>query len=261
MSNLLSLFDAHFHIIERGFPLVPNQGYLPEYFTIDDYKQQLAPLNIIGGAVVSGSFQAYDHAYLTQALKTLGPNYVGVMQLHPATDDEQLKQLNQLGVRAIRFNLKRLSDTPIDQLCHLANRVYELLGWHTELYVDSSQLNTLLPQIAHLPKVCIDHLGLSKSGFKTTLKMAESGAYLKASGFSRVDFSVPAALKDLYQANPEGLIFGTDLPGTRAPRGFDLRDYHLIVDGFDQAAAEKILFKNALTLYQPIAYPVITTEL
>ena len=31
------LFDAHFHIIDPRFPLVPNRGYLPDRYTVSDY--------------------------------------------------------------------------------------------------------------------------------------------------------------------------------------------------------------------------------
>jgi predicted TIM-barrel fold metal-dependent hydrolase len=35
------LFDCHFHIIDRRFPLTPNQGYLPQDQTCADYCQQM----------------------------------------------------------------------------------------------------------------------------------------------------------------------------------------------------------------------------
>ncbi len=125
MDYRIPQFDAHFHIIEPGFSLVPNQGCLPEHDTSNDYQQQMTPLDTVGSAVVSASCQAYDHAYLIHALTILGPSYVGVMQLHPHTSDATLMPLNLLSVRAIRFNLKRSSDIPFDQFMRLATRVDE----------------------------------------------------------------------------------------------------------------------------------------
>lgn len=52
------LFDAHPHIIDARFLLVPNDGYLPEPFTVADYRARTAHLRVASGAVVSGSFQA-----------------------------------------------------------------------------------------------------------------------------------------------------------------------------------------------------------
>lgn len=31
------LFDTHLHIIAPGFPLIPNRGYTPDFFTVDDH--------------------------------------------------------------------------------------------------------------------------------------------------------------------------------------------------------------------------------
>ncbi|NOZ83768.1 MAG: 2-pyrone-4,6-dicarboxylate hydrolase, partial [Epsilonproteobacteria bacterium] len=70
--NRFKVFDSHFHIIDKNFPLVPNQGYLPDNFSVEDYKKRTENYNIVGGAVVSGSFQAFDQTYLLAALKKLG---------------------------------------------------------------------------------------------------------------------------------------------------------------------------------------------
>ncbi|MGC1332472.1 amidohydrolase family protein, partial [Pseudomonas sp.] len=69
------VFDAHCHIIDPRFPLVANEGYLPPTYTVDDYLAQAAPLGVCGGAVVSGSFQAFDQTYLLDALARLGPGF------------------------------------------------------------------------------------------------------------------------------------------------------------------------------------------
>jgi hypothetical protein len=41
-------------------PAGANNGYLPPEFTAQDYLQRVADLGVAGGAVVSGSFQAFD---------------------------------------------------------------------------------------------------------------------------------------------------------------------------------------------------------
>lgn len=54
------LFDSHFHIIDKRFPLTPNNGYLPDDLVCDEYLAQMAQYDLRGGAIVSGSFQAFD---------------------------------------------------------------------------------------------------------------------------------------------------------------------------------------------------------
>jgi len=98
--------------------------------------------------------------------------------------------------------------------------------------VDSRELVDLSKILLRLPKVSIDHLGLSKEGFPALLFMIERGVKVKVTGFGRVDFDVPQALKDISKANPEAMMFGTDLPSTRASRPFLDEDVQLILDTF-----------------------------
>ena len=246
-----ALFDAHFHIIDPRFPLVPNRGYLPERYTTSDYLERMEDYDLRGGAVVSGSFQAFDQDYIVDALSRLGPAFVGVTQCSASVSDTELQELDRSGVKAVRFNLKRGGSEDVSELDRVARRVHEMLGWHVELYVDSTELRELVPTLLRLPAVCIDHLGLSRQGFPELLQLAESGVRVKATGFGRVDFDVRQALRDLYTANPESLMFGTDLPSTRAARPYSDRDFALVVETLGEDAARQVLFENARDFYRP----------
>jgi predicted TIM-barrel fold metal-dependent hydrolase len=120
-----------------------------------------------------------------------------------------------------------------------------------ELYVDSRQLPGLSTTLRKLPAVVIDHLGLSKTGFKYVLQLVEKGAVVKATGFSRCDFDVLTAMRQITAINPGALLFGTDLPSTRAPRPFAASDLELILNNFPADIAAKICRDNALALYKP----------
>ncbi|MBV7533848.1 amidohydrolase family protein [Chitinophaga sp. sic0106] len=250
------VFDAHLHIIDRQHPLQPNQGFLPSPFTVTDYQQRTADMDIVGGAVVSGSFQGFDQTYLLAALEQLGPSFVGVTQIPASTSDEDIIKLNDAGVRAVRFNVQRGGSESIRHLENLALRVYDLVKWHVELYIDSRQLPSISTTLKKLPKVVIDHLGLSKSGFKYLLQLVDKGAIVKATGFSRCDFDVVPAMKQITAINPAGLIFGTDLPSTRAPRPFSMNDLQLILRSFSADMLTRVCRDNALRLYKPAGTPV-----
>ncbi|BBM03034.1 amidohydrolase [Microbulbifer sp. GL-2] len=248
-SDRVTLFDSHLHIITPGFPLYSNQGFTPEPFTTTDYLNRLKNYDLIGGAVVSGSFQKQDQTYLLDALARLGKGYVGVTQILSNTDDNTIIQLNKAGVRAVRFNLRRGGSEDISKVTSFAQRIYEIAGWHVELYIDSQQIVPLIPTLLALPKVSIDHLGLSKSGLKWLLQLAEQGVKVKATGFGRLDFEPASAILDLYKANPECLMFGSDLPSTRAPRPFRYEDIKLIQDALGEPASSKVFWKNAKAFY------------
>ncbi|HET7853371.1 MAG TPA: amidohydrolase family protein [Candidatus Methylomirabilis sp.] len=247
------VFDGHFHIIDNRFPLVANQGFLPDDFSCADYLERARKLKVTGGAIVSGSFQAFDQTYLVAALEELGPTFVGVTQLPASVSDEEIVRLNAAGVRAVRFNLRRGGSESVERLDDLARRVHEIAGWHVELYVDSRHLTELYCILVALPAVSIDHLGLSRSGFDTLLKLVEHGMHVKATGFGRVDFDVVPAMKAIVSVNPDALMFGTDLPSTRAARPFRDEDVNVITDAFEQEIAGKILYENAVAFYRPRA--------
>ena len=46
-------------------------------------------------------------------------------------------KLNELGVRGVRFNVKRGGSEDLRHLKSFAKRVYDLVGWHTELYIET----------------------------------------------------------------------------------------------------------------------------
>jgi predicted TIM-barrel fold metal-dependent hydrolase len=248
----VNIFDAHFHIIDPRFPLTKNQGFLPDPFTCEDYIQRTRHLGVIGGAVVSGSFQSFDQSYLAEALKTLGPNFVGVTQLPVDYPDEEILHLHQIGVRGVRFNIHRGRSVPLSRLEPFARRVYELAGWHVELYINSQMLTDLAPLLTQLPAVSIDHLGLTRDGFPTLLSLVEKGVRVKATGFGRVDLDVREAIRSITAVNPHALMFGTDLPSTRAKRPFQDADIDLIRETIGEALAEKVLYRNAVEWYRPV---------
>lgn len=243
------IFDAHLHIIDPRFPLIPNQGYLPKPFTCRDYLDRLAGYPLAGGAVVSGSFQGFDQDYLCAALRELGPSFVGVTQLPATVSDARILELDRSGVRAVRFNLKRGGSEDVSQLERMAQRVYELAGWHVELYVDARELPALSATLSRLPAVSIDHLGLSKEGFPQLLALVERGVRVKATGFGRVDFDVREALATIHGINPRALMFGTDLPSTRAPRPYRDEDISLVYEALGDAGAAEVLYANAAAFY------------
>ena len=245
----MKIFDAHFHIIDDHFPITENQGYLPPNYVVKDYRNQTADLNVVGGAIVSGSFQGFDQGYLLHALKQMGSNFCGVTQLPLTVTDEEIIDLNENGVRALRFNIKRGGSEDLSKLDYFARRVHDLVGWHSELYMDAKNLPEIASTIESLPAISIDHLGLSEEGLPHILRLVDKGVHVKATGFGRVEMDIKNALKSIYHTNPNALMFGTDLPSTRAKRPFEYADIELIQHLFDEQAAENILYKNASKWY------------
>jgi len=245
----MKILDAHFHIIDFNYPITENQGYVPPSYVVEDYQKETSTYNIVGGAIVSGSFQGFDQNYLINALEKMGPAFCGVTQLPFSVTDDEILYLHQKGVRALRFNVKRGGSEDLSKLDYFARRVYDLTGWHSELYIDAKDLPEIAPIIEDLPAISIDHLGLSEEGLPHLLQLVEKGVRVKATGFGRVSLDVKNALKSIYAIDPNALMFGTDLPSTRANRPFAFSDIACIQQLFDSAAAERILYKNCFNWY------------
>lgn len=171
-------------------------------------------------------------------------------QLPRTVSDTEILALDRAGVRAIRFNLQRDGSEQVHHLVSVAARIHELAGWHVELYVDAANLEELQPVLLRLPAVSIDHLGLSRAGLPRLSALAEQGVKVKASGFGRLDFDAAAALRGIHAANPGALMFGTDLPSTRAPRAYAHTDFLLVVEALGEAAAQRVFSGNALDFYR-----------
>ena len=246
---MTKLFDSHFHIIDPNHPLIENNGYLPEPFTVDDYTTRVKGLDVAGGAVVSGSFQAFDQGYLKDALAALGPGYVGVTQIPADTSDQEILDLDKAGVKAVRFNLKRGGSAGLDDLETLARRVHNLAGWHTELYVDARELDELESTLIALPAVSIDHLGLHCDGLPALLRLVENGIKVKATGFGRVELDPAEVIQAIMAVDPTALMIGTDLPSTRAKRPFKDADLDLIAETVGADHVENVFWHNAAAFY------------
>ena len=243
------MFDAHVHIIDPRFPVVENHGYLPEPFTVADYRARTEGFGVDGGAVVTASYQGTDQKYLKAALEELGPTWVGVTQMELDTTDESILELDRAGVRAVRFNLRR-SATDVKLLTKQALRAYELAGWHAEFYVDATLLLSLEPVFAKLPAVCIDHLGMSTRGLPYLLDLVDRGVRVKATGFGRTTIeNVGDVLRKIHAVNPEALMFGTDLPGSRSRRVFQDSDIDIVADAVGDDF-DKVMGGNARAWYR-----------
>ena len=251
--KLFKCFDAHFHIIDNKYPLIPNNGYIPNAFTTNDYKKSLShfPLELCGGAIVSGSFQGYNTDYIVEALNILGKQYVGVINLPFNISDKEILSLHEKQIRAARFNLYRGNNTSTKNIINIAKRIYDLTKWHIELYADLTSIKDLYDTLITLPKVTIDHLGLfHDNNTDLLLKLAEEGVYIKATRFSKLNYKlIPSLMRKIYNVNPNSLIFGTDLPGTRAPRQFNHSDLILFTNNFNEKELNNIMFSNGENLY------------
>lgn len=220
---LLSVFGTHLHIVDPRFSLVENNGYLPDAFTVADYRAASAQL---------------------------GPGFAGVTQLPLEVADEEIDRLHAAGVRAVRFNIARGGSATLDGLELLSRRVHDRAGWHAELYIDARTIDDALAErIAGLPAVSIDHLGMHEDGLPQLLRLVERGVKVKATGFGRIEMDPAQTLRAIVEVDPTALMVGTDLPSTRARRPFQPEDLALIRDTLPSDQHAAVFWQNAADFY------------
>lgn len=223
--------DAHCHVFgpEAVFPFAPERKYTP----VDAPKEKLFALrdhlgfsrNVIVQATCHGS----DNRALVDALVASEGRARGIAVVKPDISDTELEQMDQAGVRGVRFSfVKRLVDaTPKDVFRQVAQRISQL-GWHSVVYFEAADLEELIPFLTSLPgTLVVDHMGrpevgegVESAGFSSFRKfMADNpDVWVKVSCPERLtvagppyDDVVPFA-RTLVEQFPDRVLWGTDWP-------------------------------------------------
>lgn len=265
--------DAHCHVFGPAdrFPYHPKRKYTPcdapkeKLFELRDY------LGFSRNIIVQASCHGSDNAALVDALEASGDLARGVSVLSSDVTDHELSQLNNAGVRGVRFNfVKRLVDsTPRQVFIDLADRV-KAFDWHIVVYFESPDLVELRPFIESLAKdqvVVVDHMG--RPDVSLGPESAEFGAFMslldentniwtKVSCPERLtqqppDYSdvVPFA-KTLVEAFPNRVLWGTDWPHpnmkSHTPDDGALVDVIPLIAETEELR-KKLLVENPMRLY------------
>ncbi len=155
--------DAHCHVFGPAaeFPFAPERKYTP----CDASKQQLFDLRdhlgLSRNVIVQATCHGKNNDAMLDALRAAGDLTRGVAMVGPDITDDELRELDEAGVRGVRFNfLKRLVDaTPREVFMEIAERVVKI-GWHCVVYFESQDLEDLQPFLTSLPgTIVVDHMG------------------------------------------------------------------------------------------------------
>ena len=155
--------DAHCHVFGPAaeFPFAPERKYTP----CDASKQQLFDLRdhlgLSRNVIVQATCHGKNNEAMVDALRAAGDLTRGVAMVGSDITDDELRELDEAGVRGVRFNfLKRLVDaTPREVFMEIAERVVKI-GWHCVVYFESQDLEDLQPFLTSLPgTIVVDHMG------------------------------------------------------------------------------------------------------
>jgi predicted TIM-barrel fold metal-dependent hydrolase len=217
--------DCHMHIYDSRFPVAPNAVLRPPDARVGDYRQLQKRLGTARCIVVQPSTYGTDNRCTLDAIAQLGDTARAVAVVDTSVGDDELKRLDKLGVRGIRFNLVQAGATTLDMLEPLSRRVHEL-GWHVQIHMLADQIVQAQSLLQRLPSVLvIDHLGRipAASGtrhpaFGVIEGLVQSGrTWIKLSGaYQESKLADYGDLTELGQAYvrmaPERMVWASDWP-------------------------------------------------
>lgn len=264
MSDILKSggWDCHVHVFDTAHPL-SHGHYQPDDWTLAQLAPLAQPWGIAHFVLVQPSVYGSDNRVMLSALRAAHGRHRGVAVVDDNTSLEQLLEMDQLGVRGIRFNLV----SPIGNDTALLSKVVpwlRMLGWHIEWYAHAHHLPDIVRahRVTGLPCV-LDHMGtmsvdkmFDMATWDALRQLAKMGAWVKLSGWYRLndrtkDFSASRpnihSMLDLFK---ERAIWGSDSPHTFFERSA-VPSYQSLIDAVEGFADHDVqaILRNAQQLY------------
>jgi predicted TIM-barrel fold metal-dependent hydrolase len=263
--------DCHIHIYSpERFPFAPNSKSAPAHASVAQYRMLQKRNGTTRVLIVTPRPYVVDNRATVDAIAQFGAeNARGVAVVRPTVTDAELKQLNDGGIRGIRFSLGAdFAVTTPDMIEPLAKRVAPL-GWHLQFQMGGDQIVELADVLRRLPTPMVfDHLanpplpaGVAHPSHQIVRELLDKGrTWVKLSGaYANSKIGAPSypeaatTARDFVKAAPERLVWGSDWPHPGLPDDhkpddallFDL----LSVWAPDEATRNRILVRNPETLY------------
>ncbi len=264
--------DAHCHVFGPAayFPFSPKRKYTP----CDASKEQLFELRDFLGfersVIVQATCHGNNNDALEDALLNSNDKARGIASVGEDIDHATLRRLDQAGVRGVRFNfVKRLVDNAPKETFKMISNMIAEYGWHIVVYVESRDLEELVPFLKALPTTIVfDHMarpdvtkGTDSKEFNLLMKLMENEKFwckttcperLTKIGPEYNYSDVLPFMQKLVTTFPDRVLWGTDWPHpnmkSHMPDDGKLVD---IIEMFapDITTQKKLLVDNPLRLY------------
>jgi len=224
---------------------------------------------------VQPSAYGSDNSCMLDAMRQLDPVVRrGIIDLDETkTTDEELSNLDTLGVRGIRVNISPIRKPEAGLAASMRPRILRLakicaeLAWHLDFLAPGWLVSELMPTLYDLPvEFSVAHMGLfpakdgpMQPGFRSFLDLVDDGSkrcWVKLTGIYRFstapDFAdVKPMAQALMERAPGQLIWGSDFPHLSFhDRVGTIQLYNLLADWApDPKMRQRILADNPARLF------------
>ena len=259
-------WDCHVHVFDATAPALPGH-YGPATRTLVEIETLAAAHGVGHLVLVQPSVYGSDHQVLLRALSVEPGRHRGVAVLAPEVSDAELDALHAAGVRGARFNrVSPVGQTgdPTPALRALAPRLRER-GWHLQWFLHSAELAMLPALQAESGLVFVlDHLAGMAQGlpaddpaWSQLARLADGGAWIKLSGWYRLDSAAPysglhAAIARAAGLFGERMVWGSDWPHTGQPTSPPLHyedSWAPVASALGASQAQRVREQGPLALY------------
>jgi predicted TIM-barrel fold metal-dependent hydrolase len=261
--------DTHTHIFgpNARYPYAANRSYTPPDAPLEMFAALHAKIGIDRAVIVNATVHGTDNRPVTDAIAVSGGRYKGIANIVDTISDKELEALDKGGIRGCRFTfLARLGGMPdMTKFNRIVDKI-KGLGWHVDLYLESTMMVDFAPILRQLPvSYVIDHMGAIKAaqGLDQPAMLAlldlqrDEKCWVKISGPERMSASgppfhdaVPFA-QMLIAGAPDRVIWGSDWPHPNVkimPNDGDLVDL-IPLYAPDEKIRHKLLVDNPVRLF------------
>jgi D-galactarolactone isomerase len=258
--------DCHHHIYDARYPADPKAALRPGDALVEDYRALQRRIGTKRHVIVMPSTYGTDNSVTLHALAVFGPEARAVAVVNDSVSDAELKRMDGLGVRGIRFNLAQAGATTPDMIEPLSKRV-AALGWHIQINANATTIMALTDILNRVPSpIVFDHLahipeptGIDDPLFAHVRGLIDKGlTWIKLSGayadtkVGPPSYSDSSAVARAYvKAAPERLVWGSDWPHpSEKVKPDDALLFDLLADWApDEPVRHRILVENPEALY------------
>ena len=259
--------DCHHHIYDSKYPVDPKATLRPPDASVEDYRALQRRIGTTRNVIVQPSTYGTDNRCTLDALAAFGPTARAVAVVDTTVSEAELKRMNDLGVRGIRFNLAQPGATTPEMLEPLSKRVNDL-GWHIQINAPAAKIMEIKDILNRVPSpIVFDHLahipepeGTAHPLFGVVIALIDKGnTWVKLSGayadtkVGPPSYSDSSAVARAYvQRAPERLVWGSDWPhpSERDTKPDDAILFDLLLDWApDERVRSRILLQNPEAFY------------
>jgi D-galactarolactone isomerase len=255
--------DCHHHIYDARYPADPKAALRPQDALVEDYRALQRRIGTTRHVIVQPSTYGTDNRCTLDALAAFGPEARAVAVVNESVSDAELKRMDTLGVRGIRFNLAQAGATTAEMIEPLSKRVNEF-GWHIQINATAPIIMSIMDILNRVPSpIVFDHLahvpepvGIDDPLFARVRRLIDKGkTWVKLSGAYQDTKVGPPTYADsslvaraYVKAAPERMVWGSDWPhpSEQQVKPDDALLFDLLADWApDETARNRILVQNA----------------